>query len=83
MDNSSIGGVSGRCCRAAGEPCTGVIEREDNVVEEGRDGASMRIGGGGEARIRFAVVVLLLEDLRGVLDVGGDEDEKDALRGIT
>ena len=53
------------------------------MVEEGQEGVSMRIGGGGEARIRFAVVVLLLEDLRGVLEVGGEEDEKDDLRGIT
>ncbi len=71
VDSSSIGGVNGRCCRRAGEPLTGVIEREDSAVEEQLDGPSTRIAGGG-ARGRRTVDVLLLEDLRRTLEVGGE-----------
>lgn len=60
----------------------GVIEREDNVVEEQVDGASTRIAGGGTRR-RFTVDVLPLEDLRRTLDAGGEHELECAPRGMT
>ena len=82
VDSSSMGGVSGRSGRSAGEPPVGVIERDDSAVEEQVDGASTRIAGGGTRR-RVTVDVLPLEDLRRTLEVGGERELEHEPRGVT